>query len=517
MDIEEQIDAAVARARVISFELISCDDPARVAILEKQARHAEKFIRDLRNERDQVGDEAEANSADDAALALQQSLDDYIEDRNIIWLHNPRAYMARVDGELKLFKAESMAHSFPAPIPHKPFVMTMLSQTLQQAGRNYYDREYRIKGNRKDYFNLFQPDLAERQAGKHHFAFDLLMESLGNQVPENVSYLERWLLTRYRQIEAGIEDSTFPALVFLNKGGGSGKGLLTERVAPAMFGVSGVLPNASMNDIIGNFNDAILNKVVVHINEAAIEQTNASELKRLLGSPTLTVNAKFMPAFPIPNIMAVIISGNDRSSVVKLTGTKVDRRFSIIRTDCVWDTILGQYLNEIIPDETVSEDDIKVYTKDLADAVFSDRVEVGKWLRYLETKHGTDSLHIGEHHGLDYRSATMTQKPLVDRLVERIFDDEEFECIDFRSIALSYDCNFKAEGQGGNKRLRNRLVEDFEVAALQRGLESVAGYDQSRNKTHHFFHSGYDTNKYDENKFVVFEANGNKTTNIWVS
>lgn len=474
---------ADAEANLISIELrlgeADVSDEER-ATLERRQKSLENAVKRLEKI---IKADTQADK-DENLVSRQESMTKFIADNEVYYLAQQNKYLAKLDDEYHLLSESAIDNYFPTPLVHGSKIdHGLLSQTCFQMERNRIDQCYTLGTPPKGYLNLFKSDLCPMVASEdYHYAFDALMYSLGGGLEENIQAIEMWLLARYNQIHFSIEDCTFPALVFNNRGGGSGKGLLTERIWIAMFGAKGVLPNMSMGELTSSHNDAILQKVCVHVNESAMEKTDTDALKRILGSPTLMVNPKFVKAFLIPNIMAFIISGNDFYKVVKLSNNKIDRRFSIVRSDLIFDEVIRLYAEKISGTEFTPAMVSELITK-LVHEVFTNRHEVGRWLYCLNERYkqeGEPLKYVAAHHGKDYREASQLQLSLDDRLFERLFENLDAICSEM--VWLAYKDNHNLEGGGYSKKKKSALIADFEAKAVARGFSVKKAYDQNNNR-----------------------------------
>ena len=306
-----------------------------------------------------------------------------------------------------------------------------IRQYLKKKERVCYEIVMTLGEVRPHQLNVLEFEIIDPINAPYDPAFDLLMHSLGDGNPEKVSYIERWILARANQIRTANLNPAYPALVFLNPEGGAGKDVLNSFLLPALVGKAATLTNTSMDRLTGRFNSQFAGKLFVGINETVMERSDGEALKRVLGSPTLTIEEKYAKPMEVDNLAAYVISGNEQN-VVKLTGDKVDRRYSIIATSTRLATVLESALSdqgEVFDNEAALNDRINT----IVTGTIGDRDEVAKWLYHLATKHG-DLTNVEPYHGADYERAVSQQRSLIHRLIERVFCDEATKAICNRQL-----------------------------------------------------------------------------------
>ncbi|MFX5142105.1 hypothetical protein ABTC48_20705, partial [Acinetobacter baumannii] len=85
-----------------------------------------------------------------------------------------------------------------------------------------------------------------------HWIFDTLIRSLCGGKQENIDHLERLILAKFHR----PEQTNLPAVVFMDREGGTGKGLL-GMVLAKVFGDGLVRANVPMSEVTGNFTSFI--------------------------------------------------------------------------------------------------------------------------------------------------------------------------------------------------------------------------------------------------------------------
>lgn len=286
-----------------------------------------------------------------------------------------------------------------------------VSQVMEQRGWSFDDATYSF---RKDLpagiFNMMDSSTwVQPEDGKHHFIFDVLMQSLGGGKAENIDHLEHVITYKYIH-----QDCFMLPCLLIHGEGGVGKNLLTDKVLKTLF--DGKTVSLTSNHVINEFNSLVKGRAVVMINEAVSTKVEADNLKDLLHKEYLVINEKNIRAYLSDNTPMYIIASNHMDGGVFLDRSDADRRISVLRCErgktlAYW---LAKHMN-CTPDEAVQ------WMKDEGNHRCGDRKEVGKWLGYLVLKHGSREQPKALH-GLDYQNLLNVQQRLEDRLIESVFD-----------------------------------------------------------------------------------------------
>ena len=265
--------------------------------------------------------------------------------------------------------------------------------------------------------NLLEKNFVETVDAEYSFTFDILMKSLGGGKQENITHIEKLILTKY------LNPSNFmlPALVFTHDEGGTGKTFLTSKLMPTIFGgAQYVAANAKIDNLIGKFNNVIDGKAVVFVNEVSSEKADSDALKNIIHSPKVTLELKGIDSFEIDNLPLYILAGNKKDAsfgTILLANDITDRRYSIVMPGKSLIDHINDYLilNQLEP----SEENNKAI-RELMEYDFADAMQVGAWIHHLIQKYGKMT-HVDALHGQDYQTLLNIQKPFITRFFEHLF------------------------------------------------------------------------------------------------
>lgn len=378
--------------------LVANDDPESAIMLAKLASQKATVVKKL-----VTAQQAEAKAA---AKAAQQAIPDHILDDEVkreirTFLKSNDYYYTHIDATYWLYtpgaRSPWSAHARSALVNHdtrldsrSPF-FDCFTEVLQEDGRWFRDHARTFAKVPSHTLNMLKWSFLQPIEEEHHWVFDALMYSLGGGKPENIEHLEKVIAAKWSH----PENYLLPTIVISDEGG-TGKSLFAEKVLPTLFGKEMVAPNVSMEEVTGQFNSHLQGKAVWFINENRADQNDQDAIKRVLGSPTLRSERKGKDATLTDNIALMIVAGNFTLGAIKLAGTEVDRRFSIIKNDAPLKTYTASLMG-------VDEEKAVEWMYDEGQHILSDPTEVAKWLNSILTKHGRVKTVIALH-GEDYRS-----------------------------------------------------------------------------------------------------------------
>jgi len=138
-------------------------------------------------------------------------------------------------------------------------------------------------------------------------------------VQEERHYFRDWLAHAVRYPGQRIN-----ATVLLRSEHGVGKGFLAETLLPGLLGKSSV-GTVALGDVVGNFNDALVGKTVILIDEVYKNpESTVNTLKSIQGNKTIVLRRKHIPDTTVDNFLNFIMSSNDH---FPLPLEQEDRRF----------------------------------------------------------------------------------------------------------------------------------------------------------------------------------------------
>jgi hypothetical protein len=304
-----------------------------------------------------------------------------------------------------------------------------ISSLLEMCERKYFSATYSFDPNLSpDIFNLMdKSEWITPAAGEYHWLFDVLMQSLGAGIPENIDHIEHLICAKYTQPECFI----IPCLIIHGEGG-VGKNVLVEAVLQNMFGRRAVIQTGA-DKIAGKFNSSVEGKTVVMINESDTDHTDSNKLKQMVGSQDIMVERKGVDPFKAANTAWYIVSSNKSDGGIWLDRSNADRRYSVCRVEkgqtlAYWIARHNGALAETI---TMLDEKSELFKKTtqwmwkVGNEILRDKDQVAMWLHSLIQKHGhkpvPDALH-----STDYERLMKIQKPMDEQLIEAVFSDEDF-------------------------------------------------------------------------------------------
>ncbi|MDB5243894.1 MAG: hypothetical protein JWP57_4520 [Spirosoma sp.] len=302
----------------------------------------------------------------------------------------------------------------------------LFDEVLREDGRWYLRMTASFRPQAPHVLNLIRPDFAPPQEGEPHWVFDVLMKSLSGGKTENSEHIERLVLAKWRN----PANHLLPALSFHDPEGGSGKSLFVSTVLVGIFGRSLVGDNLSMRDLTGQFNSHTVGKAVIFINEAVEDKSDENAVKGFLGSKTLWVEPKGLTKYEVENTAWVVIAGNSPMGSVKVAGSEVDRRISVVKPTRPLKCWVAAHLG-------ATEAAAEQWMRDEGGGILADRVEVGRWLSHLLAKHGEVD-HVPALHGEDYRDLVSAQRPFHEQVFDTVFRDPSFTYIRKPVLYLLY-------------------------------------------------------------------------------
>ena len=453
--VSSQNIAALREALVSEMIDLSLDESAigieryerlknRDELLARQQRTAQKREKTAVNKH---GDEDRDFAAEIEQWVIDHQLH-FNAVQNLFW------YRHTVGGGWQAIKSEALRRV--APHANKSAGMEVIDELIKIDNRTVTTVTYSFRKQPSDTLNLMRTSFVPMVAGEHHFIFDILMESLSGGNAQAREHLEKVILTKYLH----PDNPRLPALVFADDDGGSGKGILCERVFPTIFGTNSVIKSISMEYVTGKYNSLLGGKIVTHINETEGETTNHKALWRLLGSKNIPIGLKHVGTYEVDNTALYIISGNDILRTATVTGKDQDRRLSFLMPDFPLGLRVISYLDEAEGRGGVDFARAKIdkeYRRaetargsalliNKMDRFFSDPTYVGRWLNHLHEKYG-DIEHVAAYHSTEYQQTLESQKKTHERMFESLFKDVEFTHI--RQALLVEMYNHFANRDGG--------------------------------------------------------------------
>lgn len=452
--------------------LVQNDDPESALLLAKLSNQKASVVRKLIQ-----AQQAEAKAA---AKAAQQSIPDHVLDDEVksqirAWLKDNDYYYTHTDATYWLYTPGNRqpwsAHSRSSMVNHDPRLESRspyfdcFTEVLQEDGRWFRDHATTFAKVPSHTLNKLRWSFLQPINEEHHWVFDALMHSLAGGKTENIEHLEKILAAKWSH----PENYLLPTIVISDEGG-TGKSLFAEKVLPTIFGKDMVAPNVSMEEITGQFNSHLQGKAVWFVNENRADQNDQDAIKRVLGSPTLRSERKGKDATLTDNTALMFVAGNFTLGAIKLSGTEVDRRFSILKNSNPLKVYTSEILT-ILQGEPVSQAEAHTWMETTGQHILCDPAEVAKWLNSILTKHGRISSVLALH-GEDYQSMLDGQISTHDQVFRAFFNSEAWTIKQgyFKSKTM-FDFYLDYAKRSGFRPMSNqRFYAECEAYAKRKGI-----------------------------------------------
>jgi hypothetical protein len=420
----------------------------------------------INDKRDERRRQAAADDAEDMIASANDFLDNNVI-REVLALKC--MFLMPSDGQWVNCKLTELGNHFPMCRSTK--FVDALVEVMYERKYNYLKATYSYRNDLPaDTFNLLdkarwlQPIFDQ----PHSPLFDVLMQSLGGNKKANIEHLEHCIVSKYLYPETSYH---LPC-VLIHGEGSVGKNLLVNVVLKAIF--AGQTASTSKGNILEKFNSIIEGMAVVLIDEGADGFSTA--LKVTVGNKEITINRKFCPEFQSENLSWYLVSSNRDDGGIWLDRTTADRRFSVVlcnegETLSYWlARHLGLWTAETADTEANRESILNVEVRQWqlteGDAIFSDPIEIAKWLGNLIMKHGEQGIPKALH-GDDYRALLDIQEPLHSRLITAVFTDPDFDHINRTTLHRAYDGLCRAH------RTKHPLSDKKLYAAVEKFIKKL--------------------------------------------
>ncbi len=403
-----QMDAAIAA-------LMKSTDPADAQELGKLATQRAQAVKAMNNaQRAEARDAAKARddeySDEEIRAAIEEEIRAFLAQNdyryvladNTFWLHHAGSWTPVTEAALGNHDTRLRDRSF-----YEAFM-----KVLKADGRWFRAQTMTFADVDPDTMNRlcwsFLQPLADRP---HHWVFDALIESLTGGKAENVEHLEKVIVAKWRR-----PSNYLLPTISISDSGGTGKSLFAEVVLPAIFGRNLVAPNLSMGDLTGQFTSHAVGKAVLFVNESVHDRYDDNALKRILGSKTTRLERKGKDAIEVDHTALVFVVGNGVQGAVRLSGSDIDRRFSVMTNN--------RPLREVLADRMgTTPDQAKRWLETEGQAILKDTDEVARWLHTISERHPEQ--YVPALHGADYHSILGTQKDLGLEVIEAFLNDRK--------------------------------------------------------------------------------------------
>lgn len=316
--------------------------------------------------------------------------------------------------------------------------MDAVVHVMEDRGLNYLNATYSYKQVPDDTLNLvdtsrwIQPICDQ----ENHWIFDVLLQSLGGNKPENIEHLEHCIVHK-RECP---ENSHHLPCILIQGEGSVGKNIIVNIVFKKLF--DGQTVSTSKNNVMDKFNSIIEGMAVVLIDEGA--EGFANQMKITVGNPEITIDRKNCPQFQSDNLAWYFVSSNRSDAGIWLDRSSADRRYSVLKvneseTFAYWIAMKQGLLDgKTTPEEQEAIlDQVWQWQLTEGNAILSDPIEIAKWFGNLWMKHGDKGIPKALH-GEDYKALLNVQEPIHERMIHAIFSDPHFTHINKSTMFKAY-------------------------------------------------------------------------------
>jgi hypothetical protein len=282
--------------------------------------------------------------------------------------------------------------------------------------------------------NLFDAtDWLKPAAGKHHWIFDVLIQSLGCNKTENMEHLKEVITYKYEHPDCWL----LPCLVIYGADR-VGKNVMVDAVLHTIF--AGRTISATSDFLISDFNSMLKGAVVACINETVVGKHDCAKLYATLAAERLPINEKGVPQYFVDSTALFIIGSNDWTGGTMLDRSEADERLSIL---CCERGMTLRYW--VAKHQGINEDEAQQWLWTEGKRVFCDPYEVGKWLNHLLQTYGGRQQPRALH-GADYTEVMDIQQKIDESIIKAVFADEAFEYISVLDLHEGYQFLCKERG-----------------------------------------------------------------------
>jgi len=296
--------------------------------------------------------------------------------------------------------------------------------------------------------------------GEVHDVFRLGLKALCGEKQDAQDRLEHTIAYKY----LNPWDYKIPMFAFNGEGGVLKNEFLIGTLG-VVFGEEQVL-STSCSDALDGFNGEMLGKTVVFFDESKIDKLNYEKLKSLIHNEKMKINVKFGLAGTFDNTPLYFTGSNEISGAVKVGGSSVDRRFSIVT--------VKRNVMEICADEWGTTYNVKTRSGETVDKWFAeydqvlrDPVEVAKWLNSIIDK-WKNAGRPQPFHSEDYHKLVDIQKTPFEYTAEWIFNRPNFTHICDHDAYIVYKVMTKMKSPATGNRF---VSEGVFHAQLEEWLE----------------------------------------------
>lgn len=448
-DIEE-LAAKLKAAKAQQAETKKAEAAQRAA--DKEAKAAQKAADKEAKEKakEQKAEmKKEANEHNGLLAALE-----FVENSQIYYISALDRYLVK-DEEKKwtYLKASALYRTYPE-LGDSDFAAAF-TLAMQSCNRIFLDctysfNEYPNTLNKMDRSDWLTPLTGQQ----HHWLFDVLIQSLGADKPENMEHLKHVIAYKYLHPECWL----LPCLVIYGEGR-IGKNLLVDSVLYTVFAKQTI--SATADNLISTFNSLLEGKMVVCVNETVAGKHDRAKLYNQLAKARTEINMKGTPQYTVDNSGLFFIGSNDWNGGTMLDRSMADERLSILC--CPKGLGLKHWVAKHMG---CSPDEAQQWLWTEGGKIAEDKIEVARWLGYLIANYG-DKPQPEALHGADYAEVMGVQSKIEESMMEAVFRDPAFDHIGvvdlfdgYLAVCKSRNIKFTIGMKLFNRQIEMWLVEN---------------------------------------------------------
>jgi hypothetical protein len=386
---------------------------------------------------------------------------------HLYWDQQADRWFEHINNNWVDYASNTMEREYAYALPtadHKSGFMSEMYAEQHRRKRKGQVFDFNLERVAADYPHCINRAIADTwlkpMEGELHPAFEWLLDCLASDRKDEREHIEKCIYWKHKN----PAEFKMPALVLFG-GAGNGKGILSEHVLKNIFTPEHYTMVAGGPEIVRNFQDPLVGKAIFLFDEANCRSAADSDwLKAHIMKESIQVNQKGIKS--VKTMMQIwfhIFNNSPLHSPVAVTGTDVDRRYSLIRTKKVWWHYIAEQLdlgpvkvvcgeNDEVDCSETKEAAMDVLNSDLMPNVFKNPVELAKFLGYLYAKWGyvVTTCPIA-FHGEDYRALLDNAQTTEDTLFEDVFMfDSKFLSISEQALYDLY--RYRAEKDGVNHK-----------------------------------------------------------------
>lgn len=371
------------------------------------------------------------------AAAVEAEVDEFLAERAMFYVEGDGEYWEySPDGGDWSHRPASHIRDYRVSSPDS---RKALDRRLQEDKRSFKSRTFSFKDQPESVLNMMtfrralwlEPTFEEPSKW-----FGYMLQSAGGSKKQNILHLQQVLGWKYLHPES----FQLPCLCIYGKGG-SGKNLLAVTITEKIFGSASVevLPFKSVE----RFTAQIAGLTVAVFDETpAMDEYN--QLKRLIGQPTITVEPKNLSIFKTDNTPLYWLLSNESTGPIRIRQDGSERRWSMIKcVESLAEVVAREEklgaIDQELGDQCPIFQEATLLIKQANDEVFTNSVEVAKFLGQCVDEAAKLAIHPTALHGDDFREALEVNRETIEEVLHEVtINYKDFEYIPIRTLYRLY-------------------------------------------------------------------------------